>query len=257
MIVAGIDIGSLTGKAVIMDNHKILSWSIMTTGVDSTETANQVMAEALKRSGLLLKDVKRVVSTGYGRVNVPFAQRNITEISCHAKGTVWLFPGVRTILDMGGQDCKAIRCDENGRVLSFLMNDKCAAGTGRYLERIADALKVPLKEIGPLSLEMVNGPEAISSYCTVFAEGDVLLLLRQGRHINDILAGACEAITTRIVAMLERVKVVPEFSISGGVANNLGVVRRVEERLGLKAHIAFEPQIVGCLGAALFAAEEG
>ena len=257
MIFAGIDIGSLTSKAVIMDNHQILSWSILLTGVDSIEAANRVMDETLKSGGLLLRDVKRVVSTGYGRVNVPFAQRNITEISCHAKGTAWLFPDVRTILDMGGQDCKAISCDENGKVTSFAMNDKCAAGTGRYLERIAAVLKMPLNDVGYLSLETVNGPETISNYCTVFAESDVLLLLRQGRHVNDILAGACESIVTRIMPLLEKVNVVPEFSVSGGVAKNLGVVRRLEERLRLKACIAPEPQIVGCLGAALFAAEEG
>ena len=253
MIVAGIDIGSLSAKAVIMENGKIRAWSIIRTRPDSSDSAVTVMDSTLEKCGLSLKDIAYVVSTGYGRVNVPFSQATITEISCHAKGTNWFFPEVRTILDMGGQDCKAIRCDENGRVIDFAMNDKCAAGTGRYLERVAATLGLGLEQIGPLSLETVEGPLSISSTCAVFAQNDIIKLMREGRQVNDILAGATDAIVDRISALLERVGVEEDLCISGGVAKNIGVVKRLEEKLGLKARIAPEPQVVGAIGAALFA----
>jgi predicted CoA-substrate-specific enzyme activase len=253
MIVAGVDIGSLSAKAVIMEGEKLLSWSVILTGPDSVEIAREVMGQALRNAGLSLDRIEYIVSTGYGRVNVPFAQSNITEISCHALGSHWLFPEVRTVLDMGGQDCKAIRCDEHGRVTNFAMNDKCAAGTGRYLERIAAMLRLPLDKIGPLSLQIIDGPVPIASYCVVFAERDVQLLVRQGKHRNDILAGASEAITDRIYSLLAQVGVQEAFSVSGGVAKNSGVVKRLEHKLGVRAYIAQEPQIVGALGAAVFA----
>ncbi len=255
MIVAGVDIGSSSAKALITEDSNIISSSIILTGPSSAETAHQVMEKALSTSGLSMKDIKYVVSTGYGRINVPFAQKHITEISCHARGVVAVFPKARTILDMGGQDCKAIRCDEQGGVLSFFMNEKCAAGTGRYLERIAATLNIPIQDIGPLSLQTVEGPAPISSFCTVFAQGDVISLLRQGKHINDILAGVCEALTERIQRLIIRLGLVEDFSICGGIAKNIGVVRRLERNLGVKAFIATEPQIIGALGAALFAQE--
>jgi predicted CoA-substrate-specific enzyme activase len=253
MIVAGIDIGSLSAKAVIMEDDELLSWSVILTKPDSVETAQETMSQALKNVGLFQDEIEYIVSTGYGRVNVPFAQKNMTEISCHALGSHWLFPEVRTILDMGGQDCKAIRCDEHGNAVNFAMNDKCAAGTGRYLERIATMLRLPLDKIGPLSLQTIKGPVLIDSYCVVFAERNVQLLVRQGKHRNDILAGACEAVAERSYSLLARVGIEEAFSVSGGVAKNLGVVKHLEKKLGLKAYIAQEPQIIGALGAALFA----
>lgn len=253
MIVAGVDIGSLSAKAVIMKDDELLAWNVILTKPDSAATAQETMNLALKKAGLSQDKVEYIVSTGYGRVNVPFAHKNMTEISCHALGTHWLFPEVRTILDMGGQDCKAIRCDEHGNVVNFAMNDKCAAGTGRYLERIANMLRLPLEEMGPLSLQTVEGPVAIERYCVVFAERNVQLLLRQGKHRNDVLAGACDAIMERTYYLLARVGIEAAFSVSGGVAKNVGVVKRLEKKLGLKAHIAQEPQIIGALGAALFA----
>ncbi|MDO8491356.1 MAG: acyl-CoA dehydratase activase [Dehalococcoidia bacterium] len=253
MIAAGVDIGSMSAKAVILDDGVIRSWTIIPTGPDSADTARQVMDRALELAGLRPGDVGCLVSTGYGRVNVPFARRHVTEISCHARGASWLFPEARTVLDMGGQDCKAIKIDAKGKVLNFVMNDKCAAGTGRYLERIAAALELPLDRIGPLSLKPVEGPATISSSCAVFAEGDVLRLLRQGQHVNDILAGASVAITKRIRLLLDRVGVAEALVISGGIAKNVAVVTLVEQSFGLKARIAPEPQIVGALGAALFA----
>jgi len=186
---------------------------------------------------------------------VPFAHKNITEISCHAKGSNWFFPGVRTILDMGGQDCKAIRCDETGKVVNFAMNDKCAAGAGRSMEVMADLLKIPLADVGKLSLQMVNGEVSVSSTCTVFAKSEVLSHLRHGAPRNDILAGLCSALATRVYGLLKRVGISPEFVISGGIGKNVGVVTRVEEKVGLKANICFEPQIVGALGGAIFARE--
>ncbi len=255
MIVGGIDIGSLSAKALVMDDGKIRGWSLILTGPDSVESATQVMDMALKESNLSSDQIQYTVATGYGRVNVPFAQVTITEISCHARGSYWLFPEVRTILDMGGQDCKAIRCDENGRLTGFIMNDKCAAGTGRYLERVAATLGLKLDQIGPLSLQAVDGPLPVTSTCAVFAESEILKFMREGKHTNDILAGATDAIVSRVIALLERVGIEEALCISGGVAKNIGVVKRLEKKLGLKAHIAPEPQIVGAVGAALFAAD--
>ena len=251
MIVAGIDVGSSSAKAVIMEEGKILSSRIIPTGPSSVETAQQVMERTLF-NGLSMKDIEYIVSTGYGRINVPFAQKTVTEISCHARGIVAIFPNVRTILDMGGQDCKAIHVNEKGNVLKFLMNEKCAAGTGRYLERIATTLRTPLDDIGSLSLHSET-PAEISSYCTVFAEGDAITLLRQGTPVNDILAGVCESLVDRTQILIKRLGVVEDFSICGGIAKNIGVVKRLERNLKVKAYIAPEPQIIGALGAALIA----
>jgi predicted CoA-substrate-specific enzyme activase len=255
VIYAGVDIGSSSAKAVIMKETEMISASIIPTGVDSTETARNVMQKALDNVHLSFKDLKYVVSTGYGRRNVPFAKKDITEISCHARGIISVFPNVRTILDMGGQDCKAIKCDGQGKVVSFLMNDKCAAGTGRYLERVAQTLKVPIEDIGKLSLETVEGPVQISSFCAVFAQGDVITLLRQGKHINDILAGVCESLAERIQTLIKRIGLVEDFAITGGIAKNIGVVKRLERNLEVKASLAPDPQVIGALGAAIFARE--
>lgn len=255
MITAGVDIGSLTAKALIFEDNKILSYGIIPTGADSIKTAQNVMNIALKNTGLSLRDIGYIMSTGYGRVLVPFANKNMTEISCHAKGAHWFFPTVRTVLDLGGQDCKAIRCNEKGQVTNFVMNDKCAAGTGRFMEVMAKTLELSLDDIGKLSLQTVKEPCSISSICAVFAKSEVLALLRRGEHKNDILAGLCEAFASRVFNLLSVVKIEREFVISGGIAKNIGLVRRLEGRAGLSANIPFEPQIVGALGAAVFAKE--
>ena len=205
MLFTGIDIGSSSTKAVIMDEGSIVAYSLIPTGAHSATAASRVMELVLEKTGRSMSDIARIVSTGYGRVNVPFAHKNITEISCHARGVNWFFPGVRTVLDMGGQDCKAIKCDETGRVVNFALNDKCAAGTGRYLERLSKYTGIPLGEIGPRSLQTVKGPISIDSYCAVFAENDVLLRIREGYQINDILAGAVDAIVERIVTIIQRI----------------------------------------------------
>ncbi len=256
MIVGGVDIGSSSAKAVIVMDGEVIASSIIPTGVDSSETAQRAMEAALMATdslSLSMKDLNYVVSTGYGRRNVPFAQKDITEISCHARGIVSVFPTVRTILDMGGQDCKAIRCDSQGKVETFVMNEKCAAGTGRYVERVAKTLSIPLQDIGSLSLQTVEGPAEISSFCTVFAQEDVTSLLRQGKHVNDVLAGVCEALAERIQVLIKRVGLVEDFAITGGIAKNIGVVQRLERNLGVKACMAPDPQIIGALGAAMFA----
>jgi predicted CoA-substrate-specific enzyme activase len=253
MIVAGIDIGSSSSKAVIMNDGKILAWNIVPTQPDSNKTAAVVMDNVLRFVGVPMDKIKYIVSTGYGRVNVPFAQRNITEISCHALGNNRLFPEVRTILDIGGQDCKAINCNEQGKVITFAMNDKCAAGTGRYLERIATTLNLSLEEVGNLSVSAIKSPVRIESYCVVFAERDVQILLLQGKNRNDILAGILDAITDRIYSLILRVKLQEAFAISGGVAKIPGVVKRLEDKLGIHFYIANDPQIVGAVGAACFA----
>lgn len=253
MIVAGIDIGSRSAKAVIMSDDKVMSSAVTLTGIDSTRTAQEVLKLALVGCGLSAQAVQYTVSTGYGRVNVPFAQRNISEISCHAKGSWWTCPCVRTVLDIGGQDCKAIRCDEMGKVLNFVMNDKCAAGTGRYLERTARVLQLLVEAIGARSLQPVKGGLTIDSYCTVFAGDDVLSFLRAGEHVNDILVAVADALTKRLLSLLERIGVVEAFSVTGGVAKNVGITSRLGAALGLKVHIAPEPQLVGAVGAALFA----
>jgi predicted CoA-substrate-specific enzyme activase len=253
VITLGVDIGSLTGKALILKDNEILAWDLILTGPDSVETGTEVTGRVLAKAGLVLKDVDFVVATGYGRVVIPFANKNISEISCHAKGANWFFPAGRTILDMGGQDCKAIRCDGSGKVTDFAMNDKCAAGAGRSMEIMARLTNVPLADLGALSLQATDGGLPISSTCVVFARSEVLAYLRGGAEKSDVLAGACAALCDRVHALLKRVGLKKEFVVSGGIAKNVGVVKRLEEKLGFKANICFEPQIVGALGAAIFA----
>ena len=258
MIVAGIDIGSLSTKAVIMQDGKIVANSVCFTGTNAVLASSQALRQALDQLPNETKEfgLDYIVTTGYGRIAVPFSDSVVTEISCHARANQWLFPAVRTILDMGGQDCKIIKCDSQGKVVNFFMNDKCAAGTGRYLERIAKTVEIPLDEIGPRSLEIINGTESISSFCVLFAQRDVIMKLRDGRHPNDILAGACDAIVERIINLVHRVNLEKEFAISGGVAKNIGVVSRIEKKLGLEVLIAPNPQIMGAIGAALFAMDK-
>ncbi len=254
MITAGVDIGSRTAKVIILRDGEMLSSSLISTGPESAATANLAMDIALNGTGITLDDIEYIIATGYGRYIAPFANGNVSEISCHAKGINWLFPSVRTILDMGGQDCKAIRIDRDGNHIKFLMNDKCAAGTGRFLDVMADALRVPLDDIGRLSLQS-KSEASISSTCTVFARTEVFSLVRKGVSKEDILAGLHTAIASRVFSLLQRVGIEADFAICGGIAKNIGVVRKVEERVGLKALIPQEPQLSGALGAALIAAE--
>ncbi len=254
MNAAGVDIGSASSKALIIEDGRVLARAVIPTGAESAAGAERVMDLALQQAGLTLGDMSYVVSTGYGRVIVPFADEEVTELSCHARGAHHIFPGARTVLDMGGQDCKAIRCDEQGRLGDFAMNDKCAAGTGRFLELMADVLQIPLKQIGPLSLEATSEVR-ISNTCAVFAKSEVAALVRQGRDRREILAGLHDAIAARVHTLLRKVRVEPDFVIAGGIGMNIGVVKRLEARVGLPALVPPEPQIIGALGAALFAAD--
>jgi predicted CoA-substrate-specific enzyme activase len=255
VITLGVDIGSLTGKGLILKDNEILAWEVILTGPDSVKTASDVTTRVLEKAGLTLDNMEFVVATGYGRRVIPFAKKNVSEISCHAKGASWFFPGARTILDMGGQDCKAIRCDDRGKVTDFVMNDKCAAGAGRSMEIMAKLVDVPLEEMGGLSLEAGNGGVPISSTCVVFARSDALGHLRRGVDRSEVLAGACEALASRVKNLLKRVGMAEEFVISGGIAKNVGVVRRLEKAVGMQARICYEPQIIGALGAAIFGRE--
>ena len=249
MIVAGIDIGSRAAKAVLMNNGTIISSVICDTGPESVKTSQMTVEMLLEGTGVSLQDIQYIVATGYGRVLVPFADENISEISCHARGINWYFPSVRTILDMGGQDCKAINCDADGRVTNFIMNDKCAGGTGRFLEMIADVLNTPLEKIGDLALRS-DTPIPFNTICAVFAKTDAVSLLKKGVPKSDILAGLHHAISIRAHNLLKRVSIEKDFTITGGISKNAGMVEKVREMVGLEPMLAPDPQIIGALGAA-------
>jgi len=254
-VTAGVDVGSVSAQAVILVDGKLYAYSNMRTGSDSAESARKAMDWALKGSGMGLEDIQHIVGTGYGRVNVPFARRAITEIACHARGAHAMYgPSVRTILDVGGQDCKAIRCDAQGKVTTFLMNDKCAAGTGRGMEVFADLLAVPITQMGQMSLEVAEEPPPVSSTCVVFAKSEASALLRAGWPKNRVIAAYCSAMVHRIATLLNRIGVEPDLAITGGIAKNIGIVKRLENKIGLKALATeYDPQIAGAVGAALFA----
>ncbi len=252
MITAGIDIGSRASKAIILKDGKIVSSYIGDTGAESIVTSKNTMAKTLEGTGLKLEDIEYIVATGYGRVLVPFANENISEISCHARGINYSLPSVRTILDMGGQDCKAISIDGEGKVTNFVMNDKCAGGTGRFLEMIAEVLGVPLCEIGDTALQS-RSAIPFNTICAVFARSEAVAYLRKGVAKSDILMGLNEAISVRCLNLLKRVGIQSDFSISGGIAKNKGMVAKIKEKVGLQPLLADDPQLAGCLGAALFA----
>ena len=245
---AGIDIGSTMTKVVIMNNG-IISSIIGPTGPEQRRLANKVMERALHEVGLPFKAITFIVATGYGRINVPFADKQITEISCHAKGVASFFPEAKTIIDIGGQDTKGIRID-NGRPIDFVMNDKCAAGTGRFLEIIADALGINIEEMGEIGLEGDN-PAKISNICTVFAEQEVVARLAEGVPLNNLVAGILESLANRISRMVNRLKVAKEVVITGGGAKNVGLVKALSDKLGHATVVPSEPLLTGAVGAAL------
>ena len=254
IITAGIDVGSVSSQAVICVDGELYGYNSMRTGNNSPESATNAINGVLEKSGMKLENVTFVVGTGYGRVNVPFAHKAITEIACHARGANYMGGNtIRTILDMGGQDCKAIHCDEKGKVTNFLMNDKCAAGTGRGMEVIADLMQIPIAELGPRSFDVDEEPEAVSSTCVVFAKSEALGLLKAGYSKNKVIAAYCQAMAERVVSLIERIGVENDFFITGGIAKNPGVVKRIEKLLGTKAaETKYDSQIAGALGAALF-----
>ena len=257
MLVAGIDIGSITTESLLFDCDKgILGYEILQTGADSKKTAEAAFERVLAGPAIAASDVSCVVATGCGRKRAAFAQQAVTEITCIAKGVHYLFPAARTIIDIGGQDTKVISIDEKGRVTEFEMNDKCAAGTGRFIEVMAKALNVELDRIGERSL---NHKKAltISSICTVFAESEVVSLVSEGEELEDILYGIHKAIAGRTMGLINRLGGIEnEVVMTGGVAKNIGVVKALEAVLNTRLNIHSEPQIVGALGAAVLALEK-
>ena len=255
VITAGVDIGSVGSKAAVLVDGELYAYAVHRTGGVSEDTAIQVATWALEDTGLEIGKLHYVVGTGYGRVNVPFAKKSITEIACHARGANYIYgPTVRTVLDIGGQDCKAIRTDEKGKVLSFLMNDKCAAGTGRGLEVFADLISVPIQEVGKVSLSVDQEPPPVSNTCVIFAKAESLALLRQGWSKEKVAAAYHAAMADRIVDLLTRVGIEKDFVITGGVAKNMGIVQRLERILKIKSlEPKMDPILAGALGAGLFA----
>lgn len=253
MFVAGIDIGSTITKIVISNGTEIRATMITPTGAEHRRLAFRVMDDALASCFLSFKEIEYIVATGYGRINVPFADQQVTEITCHMRGVYFLFPDVRTIIDIGGQDSKGIKI-KDGKQVDFIMNDKCAAGTGRFFEVMTDVLGVKLEDIGPMSLRSKN-PAPISSLCTVFAEQEAYLRLSEGASVEDILAGLHKANASRIHSMIGKLKIEREVAMTGGGAKNIGLVRALEERLGFPIIVPPEPLITGALGAALIARE--
>jgi predicted CoA-substrate-specific enzyme activase len=252
MIVAGMDIGSITAETVILQDNQMLSSSIVPTGANSRTAAERSLAAALKQASLRQEDLAAIVTTGYGRASFPAATKMITEITCHARGAFFVYPETRTVIDIGGQDSKVIRLDKQGRNVDFQMNDKCAAGTGRFLEVMARALEVKLEDLGRLS-RSAQRTIKISSMCTVFAESEVVSLIADNQPKEVIIRGLHDAIADRILGMIRRVGVEEKVTLTGGVAKNEGVVQALEERLEVRVFVPPEPQIIGALGAALLA----
>jgi predicted CoA-substrate-specific enzyme activase len=253
MITAGIDIGSITAKAAIVEDGRLLASKVMFTGYNAEAAGSKVYEDLLAQAGLDRSAVSKIVSTGYGRNSVKFADKTFTEIMAHAAGAFFLNPKTKTIIDIGGQDSKAMTLDEKGKVKNFVMNDKCAAGTGRFLEVMARALEVNLDEFGAMSLQS-DKPSKISSLCTVFAESEVISLIARGEKRPDIIAGIHESIASRVSSMLARVGVQEPVMMSGGVARNAGVVDALEKKLRVKIEVSAYAQVNGAVGAALLAA---
>jgi predicted CoA-substrate-specific enzyme activase len=252
---AGVDVGSTETKAVILDERrKIAGRSLIPTGANVTKAGENAFAAALRDAGIAREAVAYVVGTGYGRYKVTFGDARITEITCHARGAHFFYRNTRTVIDMGGQDTKAIKVGPDGAVLDFSMNDKCAAGTGRFLSAAADVTGLGLGEIGPRSLQAKN-PVRLTSTCTVFVESDIMSYLAQKKSVEDILGGVHKAIATRTASLVRRVGVEDEITFTGGVSRNVGMVRALETVLSKPLNVSPEGQFMGAMGGALFALE--
>ena len=255
MIVAGVDVGSTATKAVLLDENKsVIARALTETGANVVRAAERAFRQSLHDVGLEEWEVGYIVGTGYGRYKVPFGNAQITEISCHAKGAVTLFPKTRTILDIGGQDTKAIRVTDRGEVMDFCMNDKCAAGTGRFLSAAADVLELPLDEIGPVSLRSPRVLK-ITNVCTVFVEAEIMNQLARGAAVEEILAGVHASIAGRSIGLMRRVGLEDEITFTGGVSRNVGMVAALEVRLERRLNVHPDAQFIGAIGASLFALE--
>ena len=252
MITAGIDIGSISAKAAIMKEDVLLGTKVISTGYQAELSGNKVFSEILSELGIARNMVERIVATGYGRKSMTAADKAITEIMCHAAGAHYLDPRIRSIIDIGGQDSKAIVMDDKGKVVNFVMNDKCAAGTGRFLEVMAGALEVDLNQFGDISL-LADCPAKISSLCTVFAESEVISLIAKGEKRENIIAGIHDSICARVSAMMMRIGVREPVMITGGVAKNAGVVRALGKMIHTPIEVSPYAQENGAIGAALLA----
>lgn len=248
----GIDIGSITAKAVVLEveNKNIIASKIMPTGYNSRKTANKLVSDLLAKINLSMDDIDYTVSTGYSRKNIDYSSQQVTEITCQAKGVFFLFPDARTIIDIGGQDSKAIKIDSEGNMVDFEMNDKCSAGTGRFLEVMANSLEVPLETMPSLSSKDYV---PISSTCTVFAESEVVSRIAEGADRNSIIGGIHQSIASKILSLVGRIEIQPKIVITGGVAKNSAVVDAIAEKLGYPVFVPKIPQLTGALGAALIA----
>ena len=250
MLVAGIDIGSMSTKAVIFNGQRLFK-TIAPTGWSPRQAAHQVYDRLLNQSGYTEEQIDYLIATGYGRVSIDFADRVVTEITCHARGAAYLVPGTDLVIDIGGQDSKVIRINDEGQVLDFAMNDKCAAGTGRFLQVIANALGVDVNDLAALSKGQT--PLALNSMCTVFAESEVIGLLTQGKDKGAIIAGLHQSIARRIASMAQRMGASNRVTFTGGVAINEGVQASLEEQLGVPVQVPKDCQLAGAIGAALIA----
>jgi len=254
-ITVGVDVGSVSSQAVIMADGRIFAYANMRTGYDSPNSAQNAYKFALEVTDMPEDRLDYCVGTGYGRVSVPFADRSLTEIACHARGANFIYGrSVRTVLDVGGQDIKAIQCDEKGKVANFLMNDKCAAGTGRGMEVFADLLGISINKIGDMSFEFEGDePDAVSNICVVYAKTEAAGLLRKGWSKEKVLAAYCKAMAEQIYALVEKVNVKPKFAVTGGMAKNRGVMDRLMPMIGMDCmQTEWDTQIAGAVGAALF-----
>ncbi len=251
---AGVDLGSTMTKIVLLDEEeRTITAVVKHTGAEHRRLASQVMKEAMKNSGLGINDITYIVATGYGRINVPFADRHFTELTCHARGVAKNIPSVSVAIDIGGQDSKVLKV-KDGKLLDFVMNDKCAAGTGRFLEILAGTLGIKVEDLGPISLKAEN-KVMINSPCTVFIQQEVAIHLSQGIPVEDIIAGLHDIIAIKVSKMAKTFKLEPDVVFTGGVAKNTGVVRALKENLGCKVLVPEDPLLSGALGAALLGKE--
>ena len=256
---AGVDVGSTQTKAVLVrvngGSPEVIARALVDTGANVRKAAERAFDRCCQEANVAASDIGFVVGTGYGRYNISFGQAQMTEISCHARGAHFLCPGTHTVIDMGGQDSKAISVGDHGEVLDFVMNDKCAAGTGRFLANAAEVMGITLDEIGPLSLKATR-PVKIATVCTVFVESDILSYLAQGKKAEDILAGVHLAIAKRTLSLARRLAIEPEITMTGGVARNRGMVDALQQVAGRELKVTSDAQFMGAVGAALFAMEK-
>lgn len=254
MIAAGCDVGSLSAKAVIMKDQAIIGKGVVRAGTNPMDSASEAMSIALGDSGLSLESIEIIVATGYGKEMIPFAHAVESEIVCHARGAFWNLPRTRTVIDIGGQDAKAIRMDENGKVVRYLYNDKCASGTGRFLEVMADALDIKLEDMGEISSQSTE-KLVISNQCVIFAETEVISLVNEGRAVPDIIKALHTAMAGRVASMVLSIGAEEDIVMTGGVAKNSGLFAALSVSLKRPVHAMknIDPQINGALGAALIA----